>query len=74
MNLKDSLDKETDKIKKEWGENKVEIWMRSHFKAGVIYAWKVLIKDAPIHCFAVMNDGKIIYDRHENLVGLFKDG
>lgn len=66
-----TLNKEINDIKKEWGEDKCEIWMRSHHKQGVIYAWKVLIKDAPINCFAVMIDGTIHRGRHDMLVGLF---
>ena len=52
----------------------VKIWMRALHRTGAIHAYQVGEKDAPIHCFAVFTDGTIKCDRHENLVGLFKDG
>jgi hypothetical protein len=52
----------------------LKVWMRSHHRTGMIYAYQVGEKDQPIHCFAVFSDGKVVHDRHENLVGLFKDG
>jgi hypothetical protein len=66
-----SLNHVIDEIQKEWGADKVLIWMRSHHRTGCIYAWRVLIKDSPINCFAVMSNGEVHRGRHDNLVGLF---
>jgi hypothetical protein len=52
----------------------VEVWTRSVHSDGFIAAYRVGGKEYPVHCFAVFVDGKIIRDRHENLVGLFGKG
>lgn len=66
-----SLNRVIGEIEQEWGKDKVEIWMRAHHKTGVIFAWRVLIKDAPVNCFAVMDTGEVHRGRHDALIGLF---
>lgn len=71
--LSKSLCRKLEQIRSDLGgkENVVD-WMRSLHPNGAIWAWKPAFGKDPITTsFAVMSDGKIIEDRHENLVGLF---
>jgi hypothetical protein len=52
-------------------DSQAEIWMRSLHENGAIWAFKGSDKDSPVFTFAILTDGTLHSDRHENLIHLF---
>jgi hypothetical protein len=52
-------------------DSRSDIWMRSLHPTGSCWAYRYSYQDAQVMTFAVFTDGRVVDDRHENLVHLF---